>query len=96
MSKEFFEKITQENCHYCGKEPSQIKKNYYNNGDHTYNGIDRIDNSKGYTEDNVVSCCSICNYAKKTATQSSFLEWIKKVYHHSIKDDFHDLDFLDF
>ena len=30
----------------------------------SYNGIDRLDSSLGYTKDNIVTCCKICNYAK--------------------------------
>jgi hypothetical protein len=30
-------------------------------------GLDRLDNSKGYTLDNVVSCCSFCNTCKMDA-----------------------------
>lgn len=27
-------------------------------------GLDRIDNAKGYTRDNVLPCCSMCNDAR--------------------------------
>lgn len=81
LSKNFFIKITQQNCFYCEKEPSNIIKSESNNGDYTYNGIDRIDSSKGYTEDNVVPCCGRCNEAKMAETQSDFYSWIDRVYH---------------
>ena len=38
-------------CVYCG----------FNDG---IVGIDRIDSSKGYEEDNIVPCCKVCNYMK--------------------------------
>jgi len=82
---DFFKKITKQNCFYCGTEPSQ-KNNRKSNGDYIHNGIDRIDSSKGYTTDNVVPCCKKCNIGKMTASQSDFLEWIEKIYNHSIKD----------
>ena len=39
-----------------------------------------MDNEKGYTFDNVVPCCSICNYAKKSMSKEQFLQWIKRIY----------------
>ena len=45
-----------------------------------------IDSSKGYTKDNVVSCCKDCNYSKRTMSQEDFLTWVERVYNHSIKD----------
>jgi hypothetical protein len=53
-------------------------------GNYTYNGLDRVNNSKGYTRTNVVPCCIICNNAKRTLSLSEFLEWIGQVYEHSI------------
>ena len=44
------------------------------------NGLDRVDNNKGYTIDNVVPCCKRCNYAKNNQTPREFKEWVKKVY----------------
>jgi hypothetical protein len=44
------------------------------------NGIDRLDNTIGYIEGNVVSCCDICNYSKHTKGYIEFLSWIDKVY----------------
>jgi len=41
-------------CQYCGAAPNPL------------NGIDRVDNSKGYKTDNVVSCCTPCNYKKNS------------------------------
>ena len=50
-----------------------------------YNGIDRLDNNKGYIKDNVVSCCTQCNTAKLTFGLEEFKKWITKVYNHLIK-----------
>ncbi|KKK85990.1 hypothetical protein LCGC14_2767730, partial [marine sediment metagenome] len=46
-----FQKLTEQDCHYCGSVPSSVisGKTYY--GDYTYNGIDRVDNNKGYDLD---------------------------------------------
>lgn len=44
-----------------------------------YNGIDRIDNQKGYSLDNVVACCRICNNAKSDMTVHEFHSWIMRI-----------------
>lgn len=44
------------------------------------NGIDRIDSSKGYTIDNCVSCCPLCNQMKSNIDQNMFLTQIEKIY----------------
>ena len=80
LTEEQFKEITQQDCYYCGEKPNNIQKAYHNNGDYTYNGIDRIDNNKGYTIDNVVSCCFTCNRAKDKHTVKEFYGWIEKVY----------------
>jgi len=81
LSEQKFRVITSQNCHYCGAEPTKICRNYHNDfhGSYTYNGIDRVDNSKGYIEGNVVPCCEICNKMKMTRSQEEFLEQIKKI-----------------
>jgi hypothetical protein len=82
LNKEKFNKLTHQNCFYCGCEPSNICISQSENGDYIYNGIDRIDSTKGYTEDNVVTCCRRCNEAKMSETQPDFLSWIDRVHSH--------------
>lgn len=43
------------------------------------NGIDRIDNSKGYTPENSRACCFPCNRAKAQMTEEEFLDWAKRL-----------------
>ena len=76
--------LFKKNCHYCGSEPSNIYhyKNKYNKYDFLYNGLDRIDSNKGYTIDNVVSCCKKCNIAKSSMEYDEFINYIKEVYEH--------------
>jgi len=75
-----FKKLTKENCHYCGRDPKNTisGKTYY--GEYIYNGVDRVDNNKGYTLDNCVSCCCICNKMKMKLSVDDFLDRIKKIY----------------
>lgn len=76
-----FKDIIISNCHYCGIEPSNnYFKNYY---DIKYNGIDRLDNNKGYYLDNVVPCCKICNVAKNNNSYEEFINWINRISNHS-------------
>lgn len=79
--------LIQNKCHYCGSLPSNTSCVSVNTGNYVYSGIDRVDNSKGYTIENVVPCCIICNNAKHTLSLKDFLDWIKQVYQHSIISD---------
>lgn len=87
LTKEAFKEITKKPCHYCGQKPTmkgEVSKNKGEkremNGYYIHNGIDRVDNSRGYEKDNCVPCCSHCNYAKRTLSQKEFKIWINKVY----------------
>jgi hypothetical protein len=80
LTRSEFEKYIFCICHYCGTKPSHEFKS---NGYSTFilvNGIDRIDNSRGYETTNSVSCCKVCNYKKRDKTYASFLARIKKIY----------------
>jgi len=72
--------LTKQQCYYCGAEPSQVSHPAKCNGVYVYNGLDRIDNDKGYMIDNVVPCCIKCNRAKRTMTLGEFESWIVRVY----------------
>lgn len=79
MTKEdFINKVTSD-CEYCGAAPP-YKTTYRKDGSEMYNGgvnangLDRVDNSIGYTNSNTVSCCTACNLSKHTRSKESFLE----------------------
>ncbi len=85
LSKDFVLKLNSQPCHYCGIAPKQKiaeLKTRKCNGEYLYNGIDRLDNAKGYIPGNVVPCCGTCNRAKFTMPKSVFLTWIHRVYHY--------------
>jgi hypothetical protein len=46
------------------------------------NGIDRLDSKVGYVEENVVSCCADCNFAKQRLSKSQFLDLVKRIAIH--------------
>lgn len=64
LTKNQFKILTQKNCHYCNCKPIQISQVGTNKGTYLYNGLDRIDNSKGYTLDNVLPCCKRDNWLR--------------------------------
>lgn len=86
---DYFVEITSSACQYCGIPPSMIyrPKRVRMYGEYNYNGIDRIDNSRGYIIGNCVPCCKHCNYAKHTMTLEEFKGWVFRVYAHMTKDD---------
>jgi len=65
--------ITQD-CYLCGK----------NSNSQHLNGIDRIDNNKGYSLDNVKSCCGGCNYMKKNYVLEDVLNKFMHIYSFNI------------
>ena len=74
---EFAELVTKD-CWYCGGPPVQMWKKQFP-GTPKYNGIDRIDNAKGYVTGNVVSCCALCNRAKHTMSVQDFLSLARRI-----------------
>jgi len=83
LTKEQFKELTQQDCFYCGQYPSQhvITKNHglKFNGDYVYNGVDRINNAKGYSLDNCAPCCKRCNWMKHDMSSVEFINHCKKV-----------------
>lgn len=72
-SKQFRALVTQ-NCRYCGEPPGvrggmSVKAN----------GVDRVDNSKGYTIKNCVPCCKVCNRMKRKMACDSFIEHVRNI-----------------
>lgn len=77
LTDDEFKSLTNSNCHYCGTEPKTIQRVSKGNGSAVYNGIDRVDNSKGYEINNCVSCCKTCNRAKREMDYKEFIDWCK-------------------
>lgn len=53
-------------CFYCGGDVETI-------------GLDRVDNSLGYTKGNVVSCCHVCNWMKRDMSREDFVSHCTKI-----------------
>ena len=62
-------------CHYCSVLPERvvIAKSFGEVVRH--GGVDRPDNSLGYSDGNMVPCCEKCNKGKNNNTVDGFLFW---------------------
>lgn len=80
LTREYFTKLILKPCKYCGEINSNERQDRLNSSENiSYNGIDRIDSSKGYTIDNTVPCCDTCNMMKNKYSVGFFKEHCKKV-----------------
>ena len=77
LTKKEFGNLTKSKCFYCDIEPRQISKGRNKNGSYIYNGIDRLDNSLGYTKLNSVPCCKHCNTMKMQLSYDEFMTHIE-------------------
>jgi hypothetical protein len=68
---EEFVRLSEQNCHYCGRVPYTPAVIGYSTW--VKNGIDRVDNTKGYTLDNCVPCCKVCNRMKNVLGYVDFI-----------------------
>lgn len=66
LTLDTFRELTAGHCHYCG--------------DPNCGGIDRVDNSLGYIDGNVVGCCGLCNKMKHVNSKQKFLTQIRKIF----------------
>ena len=65
----------QQSCFYCGDDIETI-------------GLDRVDNSIGYSEANVVPCCYRCNVMKQTDSVEEFVARCQRIagrHHQDLK-----------
>lgn len=58
-----FDSLIYGDCYYCGRSPVPV-----------CNGVDRYDNDRAYTIDNVVSCCWVCNRVKNKWSVAEFYQ----------------------
>ena len=67
LSKELFQSLVHQPCTYCDYHDDLC-------------GIDRVDNSKGYSSENSVPCCRWCNWGKNERTLEEFNDWVRRLY----------------
>lgn len=75
-----FKTICSKDCEYCGQSPKEKFTKVKNVVKIKLNGIDRVDNNLGYSIDNCVSSCGICNSMKMDRSQKEFLNKIMEIY----------------
>jgi hypothetical protein len=83
LTEEQFRVLVLSPCHYTGRLPSLVHRSS-GGAQVVVNGIDRLDNSKGYEAGNCVPCCADVNYAKRALSPADFLTLCREVYCHSI------------
>lgn len=80
LMPEKFKELCRLSCYYCDNPPNN-NRNF--GGGRTLanvNGIDRKNSSLGYTNENCVPCCKVCNWMKSTLTTEDFIAHIERVY----------------
>lgn len=86
LSNDDFVNLVTSNCIYCGDKPSFRKKHLkHYKVNIPVTGIDRIDSTKGYSIDNCVPCCSMCNKMKLNYSTSQFINKIKQIYSYYVE-----------
>jgi hypothetical protein len=64
-----YKSIILADCYLCGKQST----------DANTNGVDRVDNSAGYTVENCKACCKECNHMKNQFALSTLTEKIERI-----------------
>jgi hypothetical protein len=94
LTQQQFRKIITQNCHYCGAVGRdyncyQTQERYTDDWKSQQwliiNGIDRKDNNKGYTLENSVPCCEICNEGKNNKSYDKYIEYLNNLVEYRTK-----------
>ena len=89
LSESQFRALTSAKCYYTGLPPASIQKSKSGSEDtYVYNGIDRLDNSKGYTTKNCVPCCFEVNAMKRDFSKERFIALCIRVAERAAQDVF--------
>lgn len=80
LSRDEFAAIVTKPCTYCGRKEVNVVSVPHYRTKFYYTGIDRVDNTIGYTLENCVPCCKQCNQAKMDLTHDDFVKLICMIY----------------
>ena len=84
LTKQEFVSIIIKPCIYCGDSLTNKLDREDNNGCFEYTGIDRYNNDIGYSKDNCVPCCSVCNRMKTNMNIEDFKNKIIKIINNNM------------
>jgi hypothetical protein len=81
LTYENYISIVEKECYYCGIQQEK-----------GFNGIDRLDQSKGYVLENCVSCCKMCNFMKGSLSDDVFIKRAEHIltFQQKIAGNLHD------
>jgi len=71
LTEKEFKTYWKKQCYYCGDEIKLI-------------GLDRKDNVIGYTINNIVPCCEVCNRMKMIMHHDDFIKQCDKIVNKSL------------
>ena len=74
LTKETFKTFWQKPCSYCGNKIETI-------------GLDRVDNNRGYTINNIIPCCKYCNFMRGNLPQEQFIKRVMKIANYQRNKD---------
>jgi hypothetical protein len=72
LSFDQFMLFWQKDCEYCGVNIKTI-------------GLDRVDNDTGYTMENIIPCCGVCNRMKSNRSALAFIKQCENIARRSNK-----------
>jgi hypothetical protein len=84
LSEDVFKSLVESPCHYCGESETLVSFGNRDKSPYLHNGIDRVDNTQGYTLENSVPCCSICNGMKSVLGYEQFVFKVSQI-HNNLK-----------
>lgn len=93
ITYEDFKEMAKLPCYYCRTEPTKswIKSRAVDADGNTIvayadlHGLDRLDSTIGYTIENVVTCCLICNRMKSDLSVEQFYRKVSEIYEYNQK-----------
>lgn len=96
LTRDQFRNIIKQNCYYCGEFPERKNSYINKSGQRRLrsnvtvekaeenwvyiNGVDRLNSDLGYTIENCVPCCKLCNLIKREIHVKDFLNLVQKIY----------------